>query len=82
MRKLSVRNVVFVLMVGASLLAAKSASAQEFWCYNCQVGGWGGVWCDQVDYYDRDGREICIDQNQGWTNCSLSGGYCQIVYPN
>lgn len=65
-----VRTLVFLVLLGAGLLAHYSVSAWE--CFKCENDE-----CTQTDSNEW-GREKCVGPPD-WTACSLSGAYCKFI---
>jgi hypothetical protein len=65
------RNVVFLVMLGAGLFAQSRASAWA--CYKCE----GDETCTETESGEW-GRERCVGAPE-WTSCSLSGANCMFI---
>jgi len=68
----TLRNVLFVLICGLGLVAARVASAgQTSGCYTCH---WWYETCDDADFGEV-GQVRCVGA-PGWSDCSLAGENC------
>ena len=66
------RNAAGLTLLGVGVVASRELSA--FNCYVCETNNY----CRDTSEGE-GGRTTCVDPNQGWTNCSLGGGFCMWV---
>lgn len=66
-----VRNLAALMFVGAGALAGKTVLAGGHNCYVCETNNY----CRETTEGEQ-GQTTCVDPNQGWSTCSLSGDWC------
>ena len=66
------RNLAGLTLLGVGAVAVREVSAVN--CYVCETNNY----CRPTGAGEL-GRTTCVDPNQGWTNCSLGGDFCEWV---